>query len=124
MRTNVEMSIKSTDTLEEQYKYRVRRQLVIDATTNADYLQGTTRGNLKGNSGTGDKVMEPNIPRAQTEWRMEKYLTFVPDTRNQLYISGDAIWDQYCAIHIRENDTTNSGESEREMRDANIELCR
>ncbi|KAA6402115.1 MAG: hypothetical protein EZS28_002362 [Streblomastix strix] len=176
MRTNVEKSIKSTNTLEEQHKYRVRRQLVIDAITNADYQQGTTRGNIKGNSGAGDKVMELNIPCAQTKWRMEKYLTLqdvqqrtysqtiqddrhmkfdlnaekmgldvhvgynvclqthkvqlittsipsVPDTMNQLYISGNAIWDQYCAIHIRENDTTNSGESEREMRDANIELC-
>ncbi|KAA6358546.1 MAG: hypothetical protein EZS28_045928 [Streblomastix strix] len=27
---------------------------------------------LKSNRGTGDKVMEPNIPRAQTEWRMEE----------------------------------------------------
>ncbi|KAA6373247.1 MAG: hypothetical protein EZS28_031226 [Streblomastix strix] len=48
----------------------------------------------------------------------------IPDTRNQLYMSGDATWDQYCAIYIRENDTTKSEESEKEMRNANIELYR
>ncbi|KAA6359661.1 MAG: hypothetical protein EZS28_044811, partial [Streblomastix strix] len=35
-----------------------------------------------------------------------------PNTRNQLYISGDAIWDKYCATHIRENNTTDNREGE------------
>ncbi|KAA6397665.1 MAG: hypothetical protein EZS28_006808 [Streblomastix strix] len=74
MLTNVEKPIKSTNTLDKQYKNRVRRQLVIDSTADADCQQGTTGGNLKGNSGFGDKVMEHNIPRALTEWRMEKDL--------------------------------------------------
>ncbi|KAA6381421.1 MAG: hypothetical protein EZS28_023053 [Streblomastix strix] len=51
-------------------------------------------------------------------------LSNIPKTRNQLYLSGDAIQDQYCAIYICENDTINSGESEREMLNANIELNR
>ncbi|KAA6375802.1 MAG: hypothetical protein EZS28_028673 [Streblomastix strix] len=47
----------------------------------------------------------------------------IPNIRSQLYISWDAIWDKYCAIHIRENDTTNNREVEREMLNTNIELC-
>ncbi|KAA6389106.1 MAG: hypothetical protein EZS28_015363, partial [Streblomastix strix] len=46
-----------------------------------------------------------------------------PNTRNQLYISEDAVWDKYRAIHICENSTTNDREGERERLNINTELC-
>ncbi|KAA6354216.1 MAG: hypothetical protein EZS28_050257, partial [Streblomastix strix] len=45
-----------------------------------------------------------------------------PKTRNQLHISGDAVWDKYCAIYICENYTTNNREGEREISNTNTEL--
>ncbi|KAA6388318.1 MAG: hypothetical protein EZS28_016154 [Streblomastix strix] len=148
----------------------------MDPTADADCQHGAKGGNFKDNTGAEDKAVEPSIPHAQTEWRMEKNLRLtnieyraysqtlqddrhprydldvensgldvhvlcnvclqslndqltiatisgVPDTGNQLHISGDAIWDQYCAIFICESSTTYSGESERERQNANIELC-
>ncbi|KAA6318480.1 MAG: hypothetical protein EZS28_054941 [Streblomastix strix] len=119
--------------------------------------------------------MEPNVPCAQTEWKMEENIRLqnakqgancetlqddrnmrydlnaeergldvhirynigfqpyqsqptittisdFPNTRNQLHISGDAVWDKYRAIHICENDTTNNREGEREISNTNTEL--
>ncbi|KAA6363592.1 MAG: hypothetical protein EZS28_040880, partial [Streblomastix strix] len=159
----MEKPIKPTNTVNERREDRIRGQLTIDPTADADRQQGATGRNIKSNPRTGDKVMEPNIHRAQTERRMEgdfrlqntkqradnqtlqddrhmKYdpnaqkggldvharynICFQPhqrqptaatissfsNTRNQLHISEDAVWDKYCAIHICENDATNNRE--------------
>ncbi|KAA6382679.1 MAG: hypothetical protein EZS28_021798 [Streblomastix strix] len=164
----MEKPLKPTNTIEQQRDDRVRRQLIINPTANADRQYGAIGGNTMCNSGTGDQVMEPNIPRAQAEWRMEENsrlqnveqrdysqtlqddrcmrhdsndekgrldvntgydLGFQPyknqlttatissllNIRSQLHASGNAIWDQYSTIHIRENNTTNSKESEQEV---------
>ncbi|KAA6358157.1 MAG: hypothetical protein EZS28_046316, partial [Streblomastix strix] len=176
MRTNMEKPIKPTDTLNEQGEDRIRGELTVNPTADADRQQGANRWNLKSNRGTGDKVMEPNIPRAQTEWRMEedfrlqntkqradsqtfqddRHMRYDPNaqkrgldvhvgynigfqphqsqpttttiygfqnTRNQLHISWDAVWDKYCAIHICENVTTNNREGKREISNTNTEQC-
>ncbi|KAA6385580.1 MAG: hypothetical protein EZS28_018889, partial [Streblomastix strix] len=47
----------------------------------------------------------------------------VPNTRNQLHISGDAVWDKYCAIYICENNTTNNREGEIKMQNIITQLC-
>ncbi|KAA6358239.1 MAG: hypothetical protein EZS28_046234 [Streblomastix strix] len=57
---------------DEQLADRVRRQLIIDSITDADRQQGANGENLKSNTGAGNKSTEPNIHRAQTEWRMAK----------------------------------------------------
>ncbi|KAA6366458.1 MAG: hypothetical protein EZS28_038015, partial [Streblomastix strix] len=173
MHTNMQKPLKSTDTLEEQYKDRVRKQRAIDLTADANRQQRTTGRNLNGNLGANDKVMDPNILRALTERRMEEdfrllnakqradsqtfqdhrhqgydinnekrrldvharynfshqphkgqpttaTISSLSNIRSLLHISGNTIWDQYCSIYICKNDTTNSGQSQREMRDANI----
>ncbi|KAA6362167.1 MAG: hypothetical protein EZS28_042306, partial [Streblomastix strix] len=140
MRTNVKKPLKSTNTENEQYNDIVRRQPIIDPTAEASRQQGTTGGNFKGNSRTGDKVMEPNIPHAE-ERRLDVNVGYniclqphkgqpttaaissLSNIRSQLHTSGNAIWDQYCTIRIRKTDTTNSSESEKEVRDVKIELC-
>ncbi|KAA6391028.1 MAG: hypothetical protein EZS28_013447 [Streblomastix strix] len=61
--------IKRIDT---QFEQEIRVQLTIDLTADVDSQQRATGRNIKSNSGTGDKVMEPNLPRAQAEWRMEE----------------------------------------------------
>ncbi|KAA6322268.1 MAG: hypothetical protein EZS28_054453, partial [Streblomastix strix] len=155
---------------------RIRRYLTTNPTADADRQQGANGRNLKKNIGTRDQAMEPNVPCAQTEWRMEenirlqkakqgtncetlqddrhtrydlnaekrgldvhiKYnigfhpyqsqptittISSLPNIRNQLHLSGDAVWDKYCAIYICENDTTNDREGEREISNIYTELC-
>ncbi|KAA6374754.1 MAG: hypothetical protein EZS28_029720 [Streblomastix strix] len=175
VRTNMEKSLKPTNTIEQQHDDRVRGQQVGDLTANANCQQGTVGRDATSNSRTGDQVMEPNIPRAQTEWRVEENprlqnleqrtssqtlqddghmrydlnaeegrldvytgynlslqpyksqltaaaISSLSYIRSQLHASGNAIRDQYCTIHIREDDTTNSRESEGEVRNTNSEL--
>ncbi|KAA6331728.1 MAG: hypothetical protein EZS28_053355 [Streblomastix strix] len=50
-------------------------------------------------------------------------ISSLSNIRSQLHASGNAIWDQYCAIYIRENDTTNSRKGKGEVRNTNTELC-
>ncbi|KAA6335462.1 MAG: hypothetical protein EZS28_052962, partial [Streblomastix strix] len=68
----MEKSLKPANTIEQQHDDRVRGQQVGDLTTNADCQQGTVGRDATSNSRTGDQVMEPNISRAQTEWKVEE----------------------------------------------------
>ncbi|KAA6360374.1 MAG: hypothetical protein EZS28_044098, partial [Streblomastix strix] len=173
----MEKPLKPTNTVEQYHDDRVRGQRAIDLTVDAVRQQGAIGRNIMNNSGTGDQVMESNIPRAQAEQRVEENprlqnldqransqtfqddrhtrydlnaekgrldvytgynLSFQPyksqpttatisslsNIKSQLYISGNAIWDQYCAIHIRENDTANSREDIRENNEDNNNIRR
>ncbi|KAA6368984.1 MAG: hypothetical protein EZS28_035490 [Streblomastix strix] len=83
MRTNVEKPIKQTNFVQEQREDIVRGQQVRDLTADADRQQGTIGRNATSNSGTGDQVMEPNIPRAQTERRVVMRIWRVPHIEKQ-----------------------------------------
>ncbi|KAA6376218.1 MAG: hypothetical protein EZS28_028255 [Streblomastix strix] len=49
-------------------------QLIIDLTSEAYCQQRTFGGNCKSDTRVGDEAVEPNIPRTQTELRMQKNL--------------------------------------------------
>ncbi|KAA6368397.1 MAG: hypothetical protein EZS28_036073, partial [Streblomastix strix] len=68
----MEKPLKPIDTIDEQCENRIRRYLTTNPTADADRQQGANGRNLKKNIGTRDQAMEPNVPWAQTEWRMEE----------------------------------------------------
>ncbi|KAA6398500.1 MAG: hypothetical protein EZS28_005966 [Streblomastix strix] len=72
MHTNVEKKLKLINSLLEQCEDGIQRQQTIDLTADANRQQGANGGNFNGNSRTRDKAIEPNIPYARTEWRMEE----------------------------------------------------
>ncbi|KAA6366501.1 MAG: hypothetical protein EZS28_037971, partial [Streblomastix strix] len=68
---------KITNTVDEQCEDRVRKQLAIDPTADTDHQQRANGRNLKDNTRVGDKIMEFNIPCAQTELRMNMNFTLL-----------------------------------------------